>query len=42
MAFDALNYYCPDLSDRRVDALVREGVPRDLINELHGHGDAAG
>ena len=42
MAFEAVNYYSKDLASRRVDSLLKEGVPRDLVNDLHGHADAAG
>ena len=42
MAFEAVCHYAPDLAGRRVEELVREGVPKDLIGDLHGRADAAG
>ncbi len=42
MCFDAITYYVPDLDQRDVDKLLQEGIPKDLIGELHGQADLTG
>ncbi len=43
MAFDALNFYNPQLAKVAADVLIGEGVPEDMVTELHrGVADEAG
>ena len=42
MCWEAVNHYQADLWTVRVDHLLEEGVPRDLINSLHGQAETAG